>query len=107
MITIHFNKRNGEYELIVKGHAGFGEAGKDILCSAVSILLYTLVEAIDETWLRMPPVVVLLPGDSLVRVEASASKAEMISGVFSVIAAGFRLLSKNFPNNVIFFEGEG
>ncbi len=107
MITIHFNKRNSRYELIVKGHADFAEAGKDILCSAVSILLYTLVEAIDETWLKTPPVVVLSPGDTLVRVEASATKSAEINGVFGVITAGFRLLSKNFSKNVIFFEGEG
>ena len=32
----------------VNGHAGYGEYGRDIVCSAVSILTYNLQESINR-----------------------------------------------------------
>lgn len=32
----------------VKGHAGYAEPGKDIVCAAVSVLVCTLIESITE-----------------------------------------------------------
>ena len=34
--------------LRVSGHAGYAEVGKDIVCSAVSILVVTLVESLKK-----------------------------------------------------------
>ena len=31
----------------VDGHAGYGEKGKDIICSAVSILVFNLINSIE------------------------------------------------------------
>lgn len=105
MITINLTQNNTEFELMVKGHSGYAENGKDIVCSAVSILLYTLVEAIDEEWLESNPFVVMESGDTLVRVKAKeACKAEL-STVFRVITNGLKLVSEYFPRNVIFFSG--
>jgi len=32
----------------IKGHAGFEQAGKDIVCSAVSAIVYTALGGLDE-----------------------------------------------------------
>lgn len=32
----------------IKGHAGFAESGKDIVCSAVSAIVYTALGGLDE-----------------------------------------------------------
>lgn len=32
----------------ISGHAGYAESGKDIVCSAVSVLVQTLVKSIDD-----------------------------------------------------------
>ncbi len=46
-ITI-IKSKNGEYKRVTcKGHAGFGSAGSDIVCSAISILVINTINSID------------------------------------------------------------
>lgn len=48
IITITKSK-NGDYkEVVCKGHAGFAEAGHDIVCSAVSILVINTFNSIEK-----------------------------------------------------------
>lgn len=47
MIQITFKPKTMELE--IKGHAGQNKKGKDIVCSAVSTLFYTLGEALYES----------------------------------------------------------
>ncbi len=48
IITITKSK-NGEYrEVTCKGHAGFAEAGYDIVCSAVSVLVINTINSIER-----------------------------------------------------------
>ena len=48
MITIKVRKKNGSYEeFISKGHAGYAEAGQDIVCAAVSVLVINTVNSLD------------------------------------------------------------
>lgn len=42
MIRIEVKKK----EITVKGHAGFADAGKDIVCASVSSIIYTTVNGI-------------------------------------------------------------
>ena len=39
---------NTKARLTVSGHAGYAEHGKDIVCSAVSILVLTLIESLKR-----------------------------------------------------------
>lgn len=49
MITITVKKRNGSYtEFVSKGHAGYAEAGQDIVCAAVSALIITTVNSLES-----------------------------------------------------------
>ena len=34
--------------LLISGHAGYAEAGKDIVCAAVTVLTETLVKSLEE-----------------------------------------------------------
>lgn len=45
MIEVAHNARTNE--IIVSGHSGYAEKGKDIVCSAVSVLVNTLVESME------------------------------------------------------------
>lgn len=47
MINIEFNPNT--FTLDIKGHAGHGEKGEDIVCSAISILFYTLAETLHSS----------------------------------------------------------
>ena len=49
MIKITVMKHAGEYRgFVISGHAGYAEEGYDIICSAVSALSVTTVNAIDS-----------------------------------------------------------
>ena len=49
MITIKVRKKDGSYEeFISKGHAGYAEAGQDIVCAAVSALIITTVNSLEK-----------------------------------------------------------
>ena len=40
---------NGEYkEVICSGHAGFAQAGEDIVCSAISMLVINTINSLDR-----------------------------------------------------------
>jgi uncharacterized protein YsxB (DUF464 family) len=36
------------WQLTVKGHSGFGQHGKDIVCAGVSAIAYTAIGALEE-----------------------------------------------------------
>lgn len=48
MINIQTRKQNNTYEIVLSGHADYAPHGKDIVCSAVSVLVYTLAECADR-----------------------------------------------------------
>ena len=49
MITVEIRKSNGEYAgFSSKGHAGYAEAGYDIICAAVSVLTVNTINSIDK-----------------------------------------------------------
>ena len=49
MTTITFFKENGEYTgLVADGHAGYADEGQDIICAAISVLITTTINALDE-----------------------------------------------------------
>ncbi len=47
MIRVNIKNKNGKvYEIVVKGHAGYDDYGKDIVCAAVSTMMITTVNNI-------------------------------------------------------------
>ena len=83
------------------GHAETAEHGKDLVCAAASILLYTLVDALDQLdvkWVEKR----IAPGDAKIAIEDPKSKE--VETVFWTISQGFKLLEKNYKKNIIFFE---
>lgn len=98
---------DGTFEIHAKGHANYAERGKDIVCASVSVLIYTLIESIDESDLSTPAVIDVREGETLIRVKPKSENRGKICAVFEVIANGFELLQKNFPKNVKFVLREG
>ena len=47
MIKVNVKRNdNNVYELVIKGHAGYGERGTDIVCAAVSTMAITVINDI-------------------------------------------------------------
>ena len=78
----------------VNGHAGYDEPGKDIVCAAVSILVYTLAERLNETGNLIDAE--LSPGYAKIEAIGNAESATTIE----TIAAGFALLAGEYPGFV-------
>jgi len=75
-------------EICFEGHAGAGEYGKDPVCAALSMLMYTLLEALPAEGVER------YLADGYCRVRGGSAEA------YEVIAAGLRLLAAEYPTHV-------
>lgn len=96
------------HRLTVKGHAQSAAKGHDLVCAAVSILVFTLAQTIydlDEKGFLTEYVVRLDEGDAELSCKSEYNRC--CKTVFDVVRNGFQLLSAQYPDNVIFLEAEG
>lgn len=113
MIRVFFGENIEEKSLTmqVKGHAGHGVIGSDIVCSAVSILTYTVAQIFKTMEqgdaFKSPAVIRLDRGDGQISAlcldsdgYAEARKAMLFA------KTGFRLLEAAYPENVTLVEAE-
>lgn len=73
--------------LRMSGHAGAGEPGRDIVCAALSILMYSLVASGAEGRVERGEAELLLPDRDV-----------------DVALCGFRLLAESYPEYVSYKE---
>lgn len=85
----------------IQGHADFTTGQPDIVCSAVSILTYTLLQSLSDLEIPMASHV----DDGFVEIYAPAT--EQVQGVLSVIQTGFQLLEINYPKNIQIYGVSG
>ena len=71
----------------MSGHAGAGEPGRDIVCAALSILMYSLVASGAEG-----------------RVESGEAELLLPDRDVDVALCGFRLLAESYPEYVSYKE---
>ena len=105
MITAAFEREEGKYiSLCVSGHAGQAEVGKDIVCSAASILMYTIAQTITQMnkqgWLKKKPRINLKDGKGTVTCVPKAEYYDECLMAFFVVEMGYVLLAKNYPQYV-------
>lgn len=90
--------------LHMKGHAGMSTVGNDVVCSAASILAYTLaqtaVTAYEMGKLKYKPTAKLNSGSAVVTVRAKEDTYWEMVHAAVVIQTGFLLLANNYPNFV-------
>lgn len=90
-----------ELRLVVSGHAGYGEKGRDIVCAAESIL----VQALACDLAAMSPELLYdctvegVAGSGCVGITAlpRAAGLERVRGAFSCAMTGFALLQAHYP----------
>ena len=100
MIKIEFNPKT--YELNINGHAEHGKKGEDIVCSAISILFYTLAESIDNCrdMLTEDMVFSNKDGNGTLSCIPKAEYEANISLIYWTILNGFQLVADNYKKNV-------
>lgn len=94
MIGITLEQNENKFRLQMTGHAGYDQPGRDIVCSAASMLLYTLIENLRAEkitgWIE--------EGDVMLEYKCGIFSEERLA--LNAIAKGFRLLAKQHPEYV-------
>ena len=90
--------RCGKNEIDIKGHAEYGEAGKDLVCCAVSTLFFTLVDNLNEMPLNH---LEINHSNGLGYVKAVTwQENKTVNTMFDFTIKGFELIAYNFPEYV-------
>ncbi|MDD2715138.1 MAG: ribosomal-processing cysteine protease Prp [Candidatus Wallbacteria bacterium] len=95
--------------VLVKGHAGFAGKGLDIVCSAVSALVFTYLNSLREL-LSLEPVVVEGKKNnslSITMPQADLSEAERLKAdlLFDSLILGLREIGRNYGDYLRIIEG--
>lgn len=105
MICARLNKtKSGHLCLSVRGHAGAGEVGQDIVCASVSILAYTVAQTVKDAYaagkLKGHPNILLHKGSSTVSCTPHECFADEMEMAFRFAQTGLNLLQHNYPQYV-------
>ena len=106
MIKVHFERQKEIDTIILKveGHAGQNEKGKDIVCSAASILIYTIAEYLEFIHKRggfqKKPRIQIKDGDALIVAKPTEEYMGEVLNAFFVAEVGYNLLAQNYPQYV-------
>lgn len=103
MTKVFYREYYDRYLLIVEGHASFGEKGMDIVCSATSILVYTLLNMLkDEESDKRLKIrrEIVRDGYFCVEVEPFDFSKERTKGIIDTVIMGLALLNQEYPENV-------
>lgn len=102
MIEIKFKPK--ELELSVTGHAGAAEKGQDIVCSAASILFYTLAQAVTDSadLLEGEPVIEIEEGNGRVSCKPKEMFLATMQRTYWTVLTGFELLANEYKDYVSF-----
>lgn len=87
----------------VRGHAHYAEEGKDIICAAVSAIVWTLAETVQKLVSEnkaMEPKVRLGSGKAEVAVDARPDYEAEIKMIFGYICTGFEHIAQESADYV-------
>lgn len=101
-----YDNEMGEHVITASGHAGYAGKGKDIVCAATSVLMYTLIEELEK---------LETDGDvtdceveendigMLVKFKGDSVEAKMAC---ETILSGLQMLAEQYPDNLAVNRGE-
>ena len=100
MIKVTFKPETLELE--IKGHAKQSEKGKDIVCSAISTLFYTLAKSIivSENMLVKKPVLKYKAGNGFLKCKPKKEYEGNIARSYWTILVGFEMIANEYKDFV-------
>ena len=106
MITARFYQKpsNGSIHMSIKGHAMTAPKGEDLICSAATMLAYTVAQAVQFMYecdkLKKKPKIHIEDGEaSIIATPTEDAYAEALH-TFWVAQCGVHVLAHNYPQNV-------
>lgn len=103
MTKVYYREYYDKYLLTVEGHSNFNEKGKDIVCSAVSILVYTLLNMLKDEESDKHLILrreVVRDGYFCVEIEPFDFSKQRTKGIIDTVVMGFSLLNEEYPGFV-------
>lgn len=104
MLKVTFTERGDKLSLRLKGHAGYAEIGKDIVCSSASILAYTVasfvIEAEQRGDLFEDAEIRLESGDTVIECKPTEDAYEGIRHMYLFATIGYSILAETYPRFV-------
>lgn len=90
--------------LSLQGHAGAAAFGQDLICAAVTGLVYALAQRLTELEkeeaFQEPPAIRLEAGAVMIRVLPKAAYALPVQEDFRLLHSGLTLLQTHYPNHI-------
>ena len=102
MRTVWNDGKTG-YEVKAKGHAGAGKYGKDIVCAAVSCLMQTLANEVEEAARAgLVALGAVAHGEGWMRVEVTPTResCNTVEAWVELVQDGLDALAESYPENV-------
>ncbi len=103
MTEISFDLCGDTYIFECVGHTGFSASGSDILCSAVSILCYTLKDFLEDMEAdgRISDLICdLRGGTAIIEFRTASDDDTSLLEAVCALLGGFRLLGDNYPEYI-------
>ncbi len=94
MTRITIDRSKNKYTIEASGHSGYAEAGKDIVCAAVSTLMFSFLNFMDQKDIDYK----IEYSDGYMKIEVENYKK--IKDVIFFIESGFSLLQENYFENI-------
>lgn len=108
-IELSLKPTENRIRIIVKGHAGQAEKGKDLVCSAVSILTYTIAENVKRLCRKHIGAISLDEGESEIDIFLNSDEEykDFVKRI-EAVSIGFEILAESYPEYVTFnVNGKG
>ena len=106
MIIARFYQKpsNGSIHMTLKGHADSAPKGEDLICSAATMLAYTVAQAVQfmyeqDMLKRKPKIRIKNGGATIIATPTEDAYAEVLH-TFWVAQCGIHVLHHNYPHNV-------
>ena len=104
MINAKFYVKNESIHMTLKGHAESAPYGADLICSAATMLAYTVAQAVQFMYeagkLKKKPKIYLRAGRANIIVTPKEEDYAEALHTFYVAQCGIHLLAHNYPEHV-------
>lgn len=96
MIECSYVHGGGSYALNITGHAGYSQAGNDIVCAGVSAIAFSLIAYVEEHRGEAEYARTEYQSGSFL---ASVIGNEKMGAAFEMAASGIALIADKYPEN--------
>lgn len=95
-----------DFSLLLHGHAGYAEAGKDIVCAGLSALMYTIPASLRARGIRYFLDLGAADGTASIKAYPDVEQRYPCMIIFETIAEGIALMAEHYPDNVKYSKEE-